>query len=453
MGGDGADGSVFLLKSGGGTYGAFYYNGSGDTLNMDNGGSSISVGATEIGLTSSLVKIVSSNLDMVLHNIINGNQIELVSDTARVLLSDATNTSKGDLNYSSLNNKISLGALGSGTVLALTTASADLDINAVDGHIQLLTTGNPITISTNVDGLGASGNIELTANGTGAISLTTGSTVGITGGNLDLNTNDLVDGGNLGAESMVLQSNLAKAEFKDALGVLKGSMGYNVGTDFMDLTGSAGFEINTTAGALNMEANGGKVNIITNGDNIELFANTAGAVFGNVIIGSGDGDLDIGFGGNIIMNAGSTGGNITVTAFGDFSITSSTVKLPTLPTASTESQLFYDTSTKEVSYGPAFPAITVAAATGTIALTAGMNRSTYILTGTSATQTFSVAGLTGVAAGWCVYLRNGNNTAGTSFDITITIPAGSVTLHNFTGTTNSAYVLLYWTGTALVAYR
>ena len=453
VGGSGSDGSVFLLKNDDSLYGAFNYNGGTDTLNMDNGGSSISVGATEIGLTSSLVKIVTSNLDMVLHNIINGNQIELVSDTARVLLSDATNTSKGDLNYSSLNNKVSLGALGSGTVLALTTASADLDLNAVGGHIQLLTTGNPIEIATNVDGLGNSGNIELTANGTGAISLTTGSTVEITGGNLDLNTNDLVDGGNLGAESMVLQSNLAKAEFKDALGVLKGSMGYNVGTDFMDLTGSSGFEIVTTAGALNMEANGGKINMITNGNNIELFANTTALVFGNVSIGSADGDIDIGTGGNVNINAGTTGGNITVTAFGDFSVSSATVKLPTLPTASTESQLFYDTSTKEVSYGPAFPAITVQAATGTIALTASMNRSTYILTGTSATQTFTDAGLTGVAAGWCVYLRNGNNATGLTRDITITITAGSVTLHAPTGTTNSAYVLLYWNGSALVAYR
>jgi hypothetical protein len=447
---------------------------------------------------------------MVLHNIINGNQIELVSDTARVLLSDATNTSKGDLNYSSLNNKISLGALGSGTVLALTTSSGDLDINAVGGHIQLLATGNPVTIATNVDGLGASGNIELTANGSGDINLISGgdilikSTVyphkitinaddiddlgemylisgtkiqiqcvdneilmagssgiamtaqsgnitlaPITGvvqvstSDLDLNTNDLVNGGNLGAETMVLTSNLAKAEFKDALGVLKGSMGFNSGTGYMDLTGSAGFEINTTAGDLNMEANGGKINMTTNGNNIEIFGNTTGGVFADINIGSSDGVITLGTGGEIVIDA----------PIGDVTITSLTLKIPTLANASTESQLFYNTATKEVSYGPAFPAITVQSATGTIALTASMNRSTYILTGTSATQTFSVAGLSGVPAGWCVYLRNGNNTAGTSFDITITIPAGSVTLHNFTGTTNSSFILLYWTGSALVAYR
>lgn len=403
--------------------------------------------------TSGVVKVDNCNLDMNGNNVINGDQIELVSDTAQVYLSDATNTPKGSLNYASVNNKISLGALGTGTVLALTTASADLDLTAVGGHLQLLATGNPILIATNVDGLGASGNIELTANGTGAISLATGSTVEITGGNLDLDTNDLINGGNLGAESMVLTSDLAKAEFRNGLGVLKGSMGYNVGTDFMDLTGSAGFEINTTSGPINITANGDKVNITTNGNNIEIFGNTTASVFADVNIGSSDGDLDIGIGGNIIMNAGTTGGNITITAFADFSVSSTTVKLPTLPTASTEYQLFYDTSTKDVSYGPAFPAITVQAATGTIALTAAMNRSTYILTGTSATQTFTDAGLSGVAAGWCVYLRNGNNASGGTQDITITITAGNTTLHAPTGTTNSSFVLLYWTGSALVAYR
>jgi hypothetical protein len=153
------------------------------------------------------------------------------------------------------------------------------------------------------------------------------------------------------------------------------------------------------------------------------------------------------------MNAGTTGGNITVTATGDFSVSSTTVKLPTLPPASTANQLFYDTSTKEVSYGPAFPAIAVQAATGTIALTEAMNRATYILTGTSATQSFSQLGLVGVAAGWCVYLRNGNNATGLTQDITISIPAGPTTLHAPTGVTNSSFILLYWNGSALVAYR
>jgi hypothetical protein len=77
-------------------------------------------------------------------------------------------------------------------------------------------------------------------------------------------------------------------------------MGYNVGTDFMDLTGSAGFEINTTNGALNIQANGGKIQLVTYGDNIELAANTSGlGVFADVIISSTDGLIELGTGGNI----------------------------------------------------------------------------------------------------------------------------------------------------------
>lgn len=259
--------------------------------------------------------------------------------------------------------------------------------------------------------------------------------------------------GQVGAQNMVLTSDLGKVTFNNGLGVLKGEVGYNVATDFTKLTGVAGVEINTTAGPINIEANGDKINMTTNGNNIEIFGNTTGGFFADVNIGTADGDLDMAIGGNITMNAGTTGGNITVTAFGDFSVSSTTVKLPTLPPASTANQLFYDTSTKEVSYGPAFPAITVQAATGTIALTEAMNRATYILTGISATQSFSQAGLVGVAAGWTVYLRNGNNATGLTRDITISIPAGNTTLHAPTGTTNSSYILLYWTGSVLVAYR
>jgi hypothetical protein len=103
----------------------------------------------------------------------------------------------------------------------------------------------------------------------------------------------------------------------------------------------------------------------------------------------------------------------------------------------------------------AIPAITVQAASGTIALTPAMNRSTYILTGTTATQTFDPAGLAGVPAGWCVYLRNGNNATGTTQDISISITGvvGSVPLHTITGTTNSGGMLLYWNGAVLTRYR
>jgi hypothetical protein len=103
----------------------------------------------------------------------------------------------------------------------------------------------------------------------------------------------------------------------------------------------------------------------------------------------------------------------------------------------------------------AIPAITVQAASGTIALTPAMNRSTYILTGTTATQTFNPAGLAGQPAGFCVYLRNGNNATGTGQDISIGITGvvGTVFLHTITTTTNSGGMLLYWNGSVLTRYR
>jgi hypothetical protein len=101
--------------------------------------------------------------------------------------------------------------------------------------------------------------------------------------------------------------------------------------------------------------------------------------------------------------------------------------------------------------GASFPQITVISASGTILLTPEMNRATFILTGTNATQQFNSTGLVGVAPGWTLYLRNGNNTTGTAKDITISIN-GSATLHTITNTTNSSEMLLYWDGTTIVKY-
>lgn len=141
----------------------------------------------------------------------------------------------------------------------------------------------------------------------------------------------------------------------------------------------------------------------------------------------------------------------SITSLGNISLTSATLTIPTLPAAIQSNILYFDSAIQAVSYGSPFSAITVQAATGTIVLTAAMNRSTYILTGVSATQTFSQASLTGVPAGWCVYLRNGNNATGLTNDITISIN-GTATLHAITGTTNSGGMLLYWNGANIVKY-
>ena len=51
VGGSGSDGSVFLLKNDDSVYGALNYNGANDTLNVDNGGSGISVGSNYVKMT------------------------------------------------------------------------------------------------------------------------------------------------------------------------------------------------------------------------------------------------------------------------------------------------------------------------------------------------------------------------------------------------------------------
>jgi len=463
-----------------------------------------------------------------------------------------------------------------------------------------------------------------------AATLLVGNSAG--GCNINMNTNSLLNVSSITASAstflidastsvllnskMEIQSDTGKVEFKNAVGTLKGSFGYNVATDFMDLNGSIGFSMTTVAGPINIEPTDGKVNIVTNGENIEIVGNSSGSppgpvVFADIIIQSSDGEISLGTGGDIVMIATTTtinsdtfvtgdftlsnaapklifdtttatanlafeptgsifgartisadtdefsvkvapglgvsmgffsstistsyvsgtglplflsengansysgiflgdistlnaigidrkddndvtnsaatmfftgagvvtlesllstgsisittldaaapisisaGSNLSMNAGGDLSLSGANITCPTLTSARAKNAIYYDPSTFIVTQESAFPVITVQAATGTVALTESMNRETFILTGTSATQTFTNAGLAGVASGWCVYLRNGNNATGASQDITITISAGSVTLHAPTGSTNSSFVLLFWDGTALVAY-
>jgi hypothetical protein len=79
-----------------------------------------------------------------------------------------------------------------------------------------------------------------------------------------------------------------------------------------------------------------------------------------------------------------------------------------------------------------------------------MNRQTFILTGTSVTQTFTSVALAGQPAGFTVYLRNGKP-VGTTSNITISIN-GTATLYAATATANAGEMLLYWDGTTIVKY-
>lgn len=90
-------------------------------------------------------------------------------------------------------------------------------------------------------------------------------------------------------------------EFENGAGTVKGSVGYNAGTDYTQLVGVAGCEINTTNGPINLQALGDKINMTTNGNNIEIFGNTTAGIFANVNIGTSDGTITLGGGGDIII--------------------------------------------------------------------------------------------------------------------------------------------------------
>jgi hypothetical protein len=146
-------------------------------------------------------------------------------------------------------------------------------------------------------------------------------------------------------------------------------------------------------------------------------------------------------------------GKVILTASaGSIELNTPQLTLNDVPLATKTNILYYDTATKAVSYGSPFPAITVQEVSGAaIELTPAMNRATYILTGASAAaQNFTTAGLVGTAAGWCVYVRNGNNTA---VNLAVTINgAGSQVLRGTSASSNSGFILLYWSGTALTQY-
>jgi hypothetical protein len=553
-----------------------------------------------IAIGSFASPILDTEINTGTYTVRHSNPLTTMSMTATGL---ATIQSQLDMRVESVNGDLDL--IGDDLNLSCTNAANVLNITAL-GVIQN-TAGGAINNS-------AGGAFAVQAGGLisiltpGSIQIGSGNVLGATTSIEKFDFNDSVITKVSGAGVGDLEYRSTKiVEFENGAGTVKGSVGYNSGTDFTKLTGVAGVEINTTAGPINIEANGDKINMITNGNNIELFGNTTAGIFADVIIGSSDGVIQLGTGGHVEflsptevitkslavietatptlrfqttgvgptqadvvynptgsifgepsliastnelgMSTGivegvsigfnsalqiayvsgkglplfigesgansysgiilggaaaptnalfidrkddtdvtqsaanmvltgtgvitiesklATGGigiatlaaadiNITsgkdiiVNASGNISLTSATLTIPTLPPGIQSDILYFDSATQAVSYGSPFPAITVQAATGTISLTPSMNRSTYILTGVSATQTFTSASLTGVPAGWCVYLRNGNNATGLTNDITISIN-GTATLHAITGTTNTGGMLLYWTGATIVKY-
>ena len=116
--------------------------------------------------------------------------------------------------------------------------------------------------------------------------------------------------------------------------------------------------------------------------------------------------------------------------------------------------LIYNTATNEVLYGSnaVYPAPVIALETSltSIQLYRNMDRTTYIFTSVTPTQNFVTTNLSGVPAGYTIYVRNGLNGLA---DITIQINSGpTYIVHGSPGSSNTAFVLLYWNGASLIFY-
>ena len=181
---------------------------------------------------------------------------------------------------------------------------------------------------------------------------------------------------------------------------------------------------------------------------------------GSIAIGynagnSNQGEYSIAIGvyaGNISQNANSIILNATNAAL--TCGTTGTFIAPIRP-GNTGGVLIYDTATNEVFYGSnaVYPAPVIALPTSATAITLNpnMDRTTYIFTTNTATQDF-VTNLTGVPAGYTIYVRNGLNT---NTDIIITVnglPVGGYVVHHAPASSNTSFVLLYWDGSVMTIY-
>jgi hypothetical protein len=150
-----------------------------------------------------------------------------------------------------------------------------------------------------------------------------------------------------------------------------------------------------------------------------------------------------------VLTAGSAGGSLAWSSLGPSSL--GALGAEPAATAYQNQLVFYNTATQALSYGAADYQVQVTAIPATIALATTQRGRIFILTSTGAqTVTFTTATLTANDVGFFVKLKNGNANGGG--DITISGATGNLTIHNNTATATSGFAILYWTGSALVAY-
>jgi hypothetical protein len=152
---------------------------------------------------------------------------------------------------------------------------------------------------------------------------------------------------------------------------------------------------------------------------------------------------------NQVITAGSAGGSLTWTNVnGQFLGT-----LAATPTASAylNSLVMYNTSNNALTYDSQAYTCGVSVAPVGVTLNTTQRGRTFIFTSTGA-QTITVisSSLTANDVGFFVKFKNGNATLGG--DLTIVGATGNTIIHNQTATMNGGEVVLYWNGTALIAY-
>ena len=153
---------------------------------------------------------------------------------------------------------------------------------------------------------------------------------------------------------------------------------------------------------------------------------------------------------NQVLTAGTAGGGLSWATLN----VSSLGALAATPVATAyQSQLvLFNTATNALSYDANAYSAVVQAAPATVALATTMRGRTYIATSAAggATLTVTTATLTANDVGFFVRVKNGNPNSGG--DITISGATGNTVIHNGTALQNGGENLLYWNGTALIAY-
>jgi len=372
----------------------------------------------------------------------------------------ATNVSMNSYNPISAMNFIGVGGVN--------INAPDNDINLNAGDINLTQTQTTSFMNLTAAGAivaAAGGAVDITAGG--AVAINAGATIQILApGNVSIGSGNV-----LGADTEIekigfSENTIYKAGLNDleldnvaklqntggtmlvnSSGNMTISSTGNISQNAVNMTMSS--TGNISQNSIDMSLNATNNLSLTGSNNLSLTSNNASITSNTINInGTGSVNIQSDLSGNAInLNTTNPNGNLIL------NIASGNVKIPTLDTATSNNILYYG-SGGVITYGPViYPLIiTLSVSATAIDLSLNDNRTTYIFTTLSGgIQNFTTSNLTGIPAGYSVFLKNGL-AAGVG-DITIQINGSNVgTLYNLTATNNTSQAILYWTGTTLEGY-